>query len=360
MRRRAARLTRPSRLQVTFAFAAAAAIAWAGAAHAAELAADFYKGKTIRLLIGYSVGGGYDQYARILARHMGKYIPGNPSIVPENMPGAGSLKVVNYIYNIAPKDGTVFATFGRGLAMEPLLKHSKGIRFKAEKLTWLGSITDETSICAMWHTTGIKTWQDLETSKTVLKVGGTGAGSDTDIYPTMLINLFHVPLKLITGFPGGSEVNLALQRGEVQGRCGWSWSSLMSREKSLLDKHEINVIVQFGLKKHKDLPNVPLVTELTKDPKKLKALRLVVSRQSMARPYAAPPGIPADRVKALRTAFNKTMEDKDFLAETGTHHLEVNPTDGQEVEDLVKEIYDAPDDVKEMAIAAMGTPAKKK
>ncbi len=356
--RRAVRLARPSRLKLAAFAAAAAILAGAGAAHAADSVADFYKGKTVRLLIGYSVGGGYDQYARILARHMGKYIPGNPSIVPENMPGAGSLKVVNYIYNVAPKDGTVFATFGRGLAMEPMLKHSKGIRFQAEKLTWLGSITDETSVCAMWHTTGIKTWQDLENSKTVMKVGGTGAGSDTDIYPTLLINLFHVPLKLITGFPGGSEVNLALQRGEVQGRCGWSWSSLMSREKSLLDKHEINIIVQFGLKKHPDLPDVPLVTELTKDPKKLKALRLVVSRQSMARPYAAPPGIPADRAKALRMAFNKTTADKDFLAEADKHHLEVRPTDGQEVEDLVKEIYDAPPDVKKMAVESMQPPKK--
>ncbi len=356
--RRAARLARSSRSRLALALAGAVALAFVGTAHAADSVADFYKGKTVRLLIGYSVGGGYDQYARILARHMGKYIPGNPSIVPENMPGAGSLKVVNYIYNVAPKDGTVFATFGRGLAMEPLLQHSKGIRFKAEKLSWLGSITNETSICAMWHTTGIKSWQDLENSKTVLKVGGTGAGSDTDIYPTMLINLFHVPLKLITGFPGGSEVNLALQRGEVQGRCGWSWSSLQSREKPLLEKHEINIIVQFGLKKHEDLPNVPLVTEIAKDPKTLKAVRLIVSRQSMARPYAAPPGVPSDRLKALRVAFNETTKDKDFLAETAKHHLEVRPTDGQEVEDLVKEIYSAPPDVVKMAIAAMGSEKK--
>ena len=350
---RAVRLPCPLLLRLSCAFAVAAALVGASAAQA-DPVADFYKGKTVRLLIGYSVGGGYDQYARILARHMGKYIPGNPSIVPENMPGAGSLKVVNYIYNVAPKDGTAFATFGRGLAMEPLLKHSKGIRFDATKLTWLGSITNETSICAMWHTTGIKTWQDLENSKTVMKVGGTGAGSDTDIYPTMLINMFHVPMKLITGFPGGSEVNLALQRGEVQGRCGWSWSSLLSREKALLDKHEINVIVQFGLKKHEDIPNVPLVTELTKDPKTLKAIRLIVSRQSMARPYAAPPGLPADRAKALRQAFDKATADKDFLAEAGKHHLEVRPTEGQEVEDLVNEIYDAPPDVVKLAIDSMG------
>jgi tripartite-type tricarboxylate transporter receptor subunit TctC len=315
----------------------AMAIGLAAPAQAADPVADFYAGKTVHVLIGYSVGGGYDLYARLLAKYM----------------GAGSLKVVNYIYNVAPKDGTAFATFGRGLAMEPLLKHSQGVQFDAVKLGWLGSATDEVSICAFTRASGIKSYDDLKNSKKTLKVGGTGSGSDTNVYATLMMTVLKAPLKLITGFPGGSEVNLALQRGELDGRCGWSWSSLISQEKSLYDNKEITIIAQMALKKHTDLPDVPLMLDLAPTPKDRAALKLILARQTMARPYAAPPGVPAERLAALRAAFDATMEDKGFLAEAEQHHLEVRPTNGQEVEALIKELYANPPDVIDRAIEAM-------
>jgi len=344
--------------RMLFGIAAALTVASAAPARAADAVADFYSGKTIHVLIGYSVGGGYDLYARLLAKYMGAHIPGKPTLQPENMPGAGSLKVVNYLYNVAPKDGTAFGTFGRGIAMEPLLQHSQGANFDALKFNWIGSATDEVSVCAFWKTTGIKTFDDLKNSKKTLKVGATGSGSDTDVYAVLTQTVLKAPLKLITGFPGGSEVNLAMQRGEVDGRCGWSWSSLRARERALYDNKDINLVIQIALKKHPDLPDVPLMVDLAPTPKDAAALKLIVAREEMARPYTAPPGVPADRLAALRKAFDETMKDAGFLAEAKTHDLEVRPMTGQQVEGLLKELYASPPDVVQLAIAAMKGDAK--
>lgn len=322
----------------------------AATADAAEDVASFYKGRTVTLDIGYSAGGGYDIYARVLARHLGDHIPGNPSVIPQNMPGAGSLKVVNYLYNIAPKDGTVLATFARGLAMEPLFDQ-QGIEFDAQKLTWIGSITNEVSVCAFRSDSGIATWQDMLTKE--YTVGGTGSGSDTDVFPNALRNLFHMKMKLATGYPGGEDVVLAVERGEVNGRCGWSWSSLMSRNRALYQSKQIFVPVQLSLKKHPDLPDVPLVMDLTQDPKIRAALKLIFGRQTMARPYAAPPGLPADRVQALRDAFDATMKDPAFLADAKQTDLEVQPVSGAEMQQLVTEIYGSPPEVVKIASDAV-------
>lgn len=322
----------------------------AATADAADDVASFYKGRTVTLDIGYSAGGGYDIYARVLARHLGDHVPGNPSVIPQNMPGAGSLKVVNYLYNIAPKDGTVLATFARGLAMEPLFDQ-QGIEFDAQKLTWIGSITNEVSVCAFRSNSGIATWQDMLTKE--YTVGGTGSGSDTDVFPNALRNLFHMKMKLATGYPGGEDVVLAVERGEVNGRCGWSWSSLMSRNRALYESKQIFVPVQLSLKKHPDLPDVPLVMDLTQDPKIRAALKLIFGRQTMARPYAAPPGLPADRVQALRDAFDATMKDPAFLADAKQTDLEVQPVSGAEMQQLVTEIYGSPPDVVKIASDAV-------
>lgn len=334
----------------TFAAVGAAALAlsaWTGAARADDAAiASFYKGRSVTLYIGYSVGGGYDLYARELARYLGNHIPGNPTIVPQNMPGAGSLRLANYLYNVAPKDGSAIATFARGMATDPLLG-GKGDQFDARKFTWIGSITDEVSVCAFWHTSGIETWQDMQSKS--YTIGGTGSASDTDVFPKVLKHIFHLNLKLVTGFPGGSDVVLALERGEVNGRCGWSWSSLVSRNKQLYDTKQIFVPVQLALHKHEDLPNVPVVTELTKDPKQLQALKLIFSRQSMARPYVAPPGIPADRKAALRKAFDETMKDPAFLAEAKKTDIEVHPVSGAEIDQLLTDLYNSPPQVVQLA-----------
>jgi tripartite-type tricarboxylate transporter receptor subunit TctC len=317
---------------------------------AAEDVASFYKGRTVTLDIGYSAGGGYDIYARVLAKHLGDHIPGNPIVIPQNMPGAGSLKVVNYLYNIAPKDGTVLATFARGLAMEPLFDQ-QGIEFDAQKLTWIGSITNEVSVCAFRSDSGVATWQDMLTKQ--FTVGGTGSGSDTDVFPNALRNLFHMKMKLATGYPGGEDVVLALERGEVNGRCGWSWSSLMSRNRALYDEKQIFVPVQLSLQKHPDLPDVPLVMDLTQDPKIAAALKLIFGRQTMARPYAAPPDLPADRVQALRDAFDATMKDPAFLADAKQTDLEVQPVSGADMQKLVTEIYRSSPEVVKIASDAV-------
>jgi tripartite-type tricarboxylate transporter receptor subunit TctC len=330
---------------VTAVAAGLAILGWRPAA--ADPVADFYAHKSIRVLIGYSTGGGYDLYARELAKYMGKYIPGTPTLLPENMPGAGSLRAANYLYAAAPKDGTVIGTFSRGLLMEGLLNHSQGVMYDATKFTWLGSVTDEVSVCAFSNASGVQTWQDmLDKSYTI---GGTASGADTDIYPTLIKNLFGLKLKLVTGFPGGADVDLALRRHEVDGRCGWSLSSLISRDKPLLDNHEIAVPVQFALSKSPELPDVPLVIDLTDDPKKVAVLKLIVSRQSMARPFAAPPGLPDDRAAALRSAFDQTVKDPDFLAEMQKLELEVRPVSGAALTKLVRDVASTSPDVLAMA-----------
>jgi tripartite-type tricarboxylate transporter receptor subunit TctC len=328
---------------------AALAASFAAQAARADSVADYYKGRTVTIDIGYSAGGGYDLYARTLARHLGDHIPGNPNVVPQNMPGAGSLKAVNYLANIAPKDGTVIATFARGMAMQPLFDKT-GVEFDAQKLNWIGSITNEVSVCAFRSDAGVATWQDMMTKS--YTVGGTGSGSDTDVFPDVLRNMFHMKMKLVTGYPGGSDVLLAMQRGEVNGRCGWSWSSVKSTSYALYQSKSIVIPVQLSLQKHPDLPDVPLIMDETTNPQERAALKLIFARQSVARPYAAPPGVPADRIAALRKAFDDTMKDKAFLDEAQKTDLEVQPVSGADVQALVADIYKSSPEVVKIAADA--------
>src|SRR5262247_3065458 len=276
----------------------------------ANAQADFYKGKAVDLMIGYSVGGGYDVYARLIARHLGKHIPGNPIVTPKNMDGAGSLRLANWLYNVAHKDGLVFGTIGRGTGFGPLLG-SKQAQFDGTKFNWIGSANDEVSVCVVWNGRGkAAKFDDLLTQE--LNVGGTGAAADTDQFPRIINGVLGTKMKIITGYPGGNDVNLALERGEVDGRCGWSWSSVKSTRKSWVTENKITILMQLSLKKHPDLPDVPLITELAKNDEQRQILRLIFARQPLGRPYLAPPDVPADRVEALRAAFMATMKDKEF------------------------------------------------
>ena len=227
----------------------AAIFAFAPPALAQDSVADFYRGKTFNIVIGSTPGGGYDTYARLIARFMGKHIPGRPTFVAQNRPGAGSLVLANWLYNVAPKDGTVMGTFARGMAMEPLVG-GDGTEFDANKFNWIGSVTNEVSICGFTAKSGIRTWNDMVTK--AYTVGGTGSGSDTDVFPTILKNMFGAKLKLVAGFPGGADVVLAVERGELDGRCGWSWSSVVSRNKALFDSKQVIPTIQISLKKHPD------------------------------------------------------------------------------------------------------------
>ncbi len=312
----------------------------------AQSPAEFYKGKTVEMQIGYSVGGGYDVYARVVAKYLGKHIPGNPSVIPKNMEGAGSLRLANWLYNAAPKDGTVIGTIGRGVAFDPLLG-SKGAQFDATKFTWLGSANDEVSVCVSWKTTGITKIEDLMTKE--MTVGGTGGGSDTDEFPKILNGVLGTKMKVISGYPGGNDVNLAMERGEVQGRCGWSWSSVEATRKNWVEDKTINILVQLSLAKHAALPNVPLVIDLAKTDEQKQILKLIFARQVMGRPYLAPPGIPQDRADALQKAFMDTMKDPDFLADAEKTKLEVTPVPGPAIQKLVVDLYKTPPEIASKA-----------
>jgi tripartite-type tricarboxylate transporter receptor subunit TctC len=308
----------------------------------AQGGSDFYKDKTVDVYVGYSAGGGYDVYARILARHIGRHIPGNPTVLTKNMPGAGSLTLANWLYNVGPKDGTAFGIIGRGTAFDPLLGSTKA-RFDASKFNWIGSMNDEVSVCVAWHTAGITNLEQLKEKQLV--VGGTGPAADTDQFPKVLNGVLGTKLKLVTGYPGGNDINLAMERGEVQGRCGWSWSSVIATHKAWLDEKKINILIQLALSKHPDLPNIPLVTEFAKSEEQKNIFNLVFARQVMGRPFLAPPGVPQDRVEILRKAFMAVMKDKDFLVEADKAKLEITPVAGEAVQKLVGEVNQTPKEV---------------
>jgi tripartite-type tricarboxylate transporter receptor subunit TctC len=322
----------------------------------AQSPTEFYKGKNVDLYIGYSVGGGYDIYARLLARHMGKHIPGNPTVVPKNMEGAGSLRLANWLYNVGAKDGSVFGIIGRGTGFDPLLGH-KGAQFDATRYTWIGSANDEVSICVSWHSSGITRFEDLLTRE--LTVGGTGASADTDQFPRIMNGLLGTRMKIVTGYPGGNDVGLAMERGEVSGRCGWSWSSVKVTHPDWLRDKKINILVQLALAKHPDLPGVPLVVDLATTEEQRLIFKLIFARQVMGRPFLAPPGLPAERAAALRQAFMDTMTDKDFLADAAKTQLEITPVPGDKMQELVKTVYQTPAEVARKAAALLDVTARR-
>ena len=331
------------------ALAAFAALAVAGAK--AQGAAEFYAGKSIDLEIGYSVGGGYDLYARLLARHLGDHIPGHPTIVPKNMEGAASLRLANYLYAAAPRDGTVIGAISRGAAFDPLLNEA-GAQFDASKFSWIGSANNEVSVCVALQSSGVTRFDDVLTKP--LTIGSTGVGDDTYQFPALMNAELGTKFKIVTGYPGGNDITLALERGEVQGRCGWSWSSIVATRKDWITSKKIVVLVQMSLSKHPDLPDVPLIMDLAKTPEQRQIFKLIFARQVMGRPFAAPPGVPADRLATLRTAFDETVKDKAFLDDAAKGKFEINPVGGAELDALVKEIYQTPPEVTKKAAAILG------
>ena len=309
---------------------------------------EFYKGKTVSLLIGYSVGGGYDAYARLLARHFGKHLPGNPNVVPQNMSGAGSLKAANYLYSVAPKDGSVIGTFSRSQGIAPLLDKAE---FDSTKFTWLGSVTDEVSLCVTRHDAPVKTFSEL--LATPATFGSEGAGSDPNIFALFYRNVLGAKIKIVTGYPGTNEIQLATERGEVDGLCGLSWSTLKGRYPHWLTGKKANILVQAGIKMQPELPDVPSASELANQPDQRQILKLMLIGQAMARPFTAPPGIPADRKAALIAAFERTTKDPDFLAEAEKLNFEVNPVGADKLDALLAEAYAMPKDVIAKAAKAM-------
>ena len=317
-------------------------------AGAAPSPAEFYKGRTIALIIGYAPGGGYDLYGRVLSQHMSRHIPGNPRIIPQNMPGAGSLKAANYVFSVGRKDGTVIGTFARSMAISQLIGHAT---FDTRQFSWIGSITKDTSLCVSWHASPIKTWNDVMTKQ--FTVGGEGADADPDIFAKLYKNLFGANFRLASGFPGTSNIALGMQRGEVQGLCGLSWSTLKSQHPDWLRDKRVNLLIQAAPVKDPELPDVLMASDLVKTDEQKQILDFAVVSQTIARPIAAPPGIPADRKAALRAAFDATMKDPVFLADIKRLQLDARPVSGAEIDTMIAELYMTPKDVVARATRAM-------
>jgi tripartite-type tricarboxylate transporter receptor subunit TctC len=319
--------------------AIAAGMAAAMSSASAQTAAEFYRGKTIELDIGTSAGGGYDTHSRILTRHMSKHMPGNPTIVPKNVTGAGGLRLANLLYNTAPRDGTTFGIILRAVPFEPLFGN-KAAQFDASKFSWIGSAGSEVSICVAWHTTGVKTLDDLLTTE--LTVGSLGISSDLSIFPKIVNGVLGTKMKIVHGYPGGNEVMLAVERGELGGRCAWSWSAAKATRKSWLDEKKVNIFAQMALSKHRELPDVPFIMDRAKTDEDRAIFKLMFARQEFAWPYVAPPDVPADRVEALRKAFLDTMQDPAFRADAEKATLEIEPMSGADIQQLIAELYGTP------------------
>jgi tripartite-type tricarboxylate transporter receptor subunit TctC len=315
---------------------------------AAQTANDFYKGKQLSVMIGYGVGGSDDLWARIIARHIGDHIPGHPTVVPVNAPGAGSLLLANQITNTQPKDGTVIGLINRGIPFEPLLGGSS-VRFDPLKLNFVGSPDRDTAVCAANKNAAVKTVQDLYTQELI--VGATGSGADTEVYPSFLKNLLDMKFKIISGYPGSREINLAIERGEVQGICV-SYDTI-ARE-NIFKNGTVHVLFQAALKPDPRLDGIPFAADLAKTDQQRQALALFLARTNVGRPFIAPPGVPQERLAILRTAFAQTMQDPGLVQEaesSGLHPLYISP---DELQKFVADAYKMSPDVVALTKKAMG------
>jgi hypothetical protein len=306
-------------------------------------AQNFFAGKQITLICGAPVGGGYDALARLMARHFGRFVPGNPTIIVQNQPAAGSLFAANAIYNTVPQDGTVMSLIQRGMLTSKLINPAQ-TRFDLAKLNWIGSLASETGVVAAWHTMPHKTANDLLEKELI--VGGQ-VGADQELTPRLYNAVLGTKFKIINGYNGTIAIALAMERGEVFGIGDWSWSSLKKQRPSWLRDKTVTVLMQSGLVNDPELPDLPNAMGLAKTPSDRKILELYFTQKTAARPIIAPPGVPAERLAILRTAFATMGKDHDFLADADKSSLEVAPIDGEEVDKIVTLIASAPSDVVE-------------
>ena len=315
----------------------------AGAAQAQSVA-DFYRGKTITVLIGVSPGGEYDLQARLVARYIGRHIPGNPTVVAQNMLGAGGLTEANYLYNVAPKDGAFIGMIQNAL---PIMQAVglPGPQFDSSKFNWIGSIMSTVETLALWHTSGVKTVEEARQKEVV--IGAVGRGGITDTFPRMMNEFAGTKFKIVVGYPGGNDVNLAMERGEVAGRNN-TWSSWKITKSKWLQEKLITIVAYEGPKPN-DLPGVPSVQDLASNPADKLAIKLVSAGTLYGRPLAFPPGVPADRVEAVRQAFVATMKDPDFIKEAEAANMEIDPVSGQRMQELSVELIATPASVKARA-----------
>ena len=316
------------------------------AAARAESAADFYRGKTITLQIGYVPGGGYDLYARQLARYYGQHVAGQPTVVTQNVPGAGSLKLANQIYNVAPRDGTTIGAIGREQVTAKLFG-VPGVQFDATKMNWIGNMDQAASLCVVWGTSPIRTMADAR--EQVMAVGATGPASTTLTLPAALNQLLGYKFKIVSGYPGGGDITLALERGEVQGRCSWSYSSIVGTHPDWIRDKKIRFLSVAADARLPELPDVPTIYELAPKDHDKQVLALIMASDTIARPFVAPPNVPAERLQALRDAFSATLRDPAFIAEAKKQDLELDPMDWKDMTKAIEKLYASPPSVVKTA-----------
>jgi tripartite-type tricarboxylate transporter receptor subunit TctC len=338
-------------------FLALLAISLPSSLACAQSVEEFYKGRQINLIIGGGAGGGYDVYYRALSRHLGKHIPGNPTFVAKNQPGAGGLAAASAIYTTADKDGGTIGAFANNVTMDPLFG-AAGARYDALKLNWIGSIGKLQNVCATWHESPIKTIKQAQEREVV--VGAAGATSNTALMPRVLNAVLGTRFRVVAGYDPGAGLTLSIERREVEGICGLSWSTMKASRPHWIKNKLLNVIVQLGMEKLPDLPTVPAALDLVNDPHKKRVLTLILMRQETGRPVAAPPGVPADRVAALRRAFDATMKDPAFIAEAAKLQLEIEPMTGPAIHKMLAEAFASPKQIVAEAGELLKPPAQKK
>lgn len=303
----------------------------------AELAEPF--GKQISVIVAGTAGGGIDLYARLLARHIGRHIPGNPAIVPQDMPGAGGIRAANFLAQKAPRDASALGMFPGGPLVEPLIG-ARNPGYDMSEFRWIGAISRDVSVCVSWAASPFKAIDDVKKNEMI--VAGTGAASDTDIFPLVLNHLMGTKFKVVTGYMGSRETFLAIESGEAHGRCGLTYSSLKAAKPDWIRDRKLNIVLQLGLGKSSELPDVPLASDLLTSNDDRALLELLVTSTAIGRPLAAPPGTPPDRVELLRSAFNATMTDPAFLDESHKLQAEISPTSGDEVQKIISRMYATP------------------
>lgn len=307
----------------------------------AAQSAEFYKGKNLIMLIGTSPGGGYDRYGRLVGRHINRFLPGKPRVVPKNMPGAGSRSALNFLYGVAPQDGTYLGVMQRDAIFDPLFEGKKSLaKFDPTKFNWIGSANVETAIAVAWHTSPVKTYKDLYDKQ--LTVGATAPASILVWMPNMLSNMLGMKFRVIAGYNGGSEIDLAMQRGEVQGRAIYSWTSLKARRLKWLKDKKIRILFQMGVEKHPELQDVPNALDFAKNDEQRRILKLMFTVNSFGRPFMTGPKVPAARVKDLRTAFEATMKDAAFLKDAKKVRSDITPVKASTLDSLMAEAYKTP------------------
>ena len=311
---------------------------------------EFYANKQMRLVIGTGVGGGYDLTGRLVGRHIFRHIPGQPRIVFENMPGASSLVAANYIYNIAPKDGSVLAAFVQSLPLDQVLEKPNA-KYDSSKFHWIGTPRSDVNVIVTWHTSPVKTIEDALRMPTILGVTTLASSGGLDV--ALVNNVVGTKFRMVAGYQSGSEIDLAMERGEVMGRSGQSWGGYKAIQPEWIQDKKLNVLVQGGLARSKDLPDVPLMTDLAKSQEQKQIIGLLSDSIGLGWPLALGPGVPPARVATLRAAFRATMSDPEFLKDAERLQVSIEPVYGEELQDVVARMISTPRSVVELAKSAM-------